>query len=166
MAARAKRRPPYRLLDHTADVALEASGRDLVALFEHAAQGMLSLLYDRRRVPTRGSLRFRVQGVDLPDLLVEWLRQIVAAHEVRGWRFHRIRVDRFRPEWAWKDLPPRGLASQCIFRLKNEWALEARGEGVRAPAPRLDREIKGVTYHGLEVRKTQGGWRARVIFDV
>jgi SHS2 domain-containing protein len=28
------------------------------------------------------------------------------------------------------------------------------------------REIKGVTLHGLRVDQVEGGWRARVIFDV
>ncbi len=27
-------------------------------------------------------------------------------------------------------------------------------------------DIKGVTYHELEARRTADGWRARVIFDI
>jgi len=30
----------------------------------------------------------------------------------------------------------------------------------------LKTEIKAVTYHGLEVKKTGQGWEAQVIFDI
>jgi SHS2 domain-containing protein len=34
------------------------------------------------------------------------------------------------------------------------------------PAAATVREIKGVTYHGLEAAFANGHWHARVIFDV
>ena len=51
------------------------------------------------------------------------------------------------------------------FDLLEATRLEARVEvGPSAAVP--VREIKGVTLHGLEVEREEGGWRARVIFDV
>ncbi len=36
-----------------------------------------------------------------------------------------------------------------------------------APAPNPPaRELKGVTYHGLEVKRAGSRWTARVIFDI
>ncbi|NIP79499.1 MAG: archease, partial [Gemmatimonadetes bacterium] len=76
-----------------------------------------------------------------PGLLAAWLRELLFLHETR------------RSDYV-------GAA----FDLLEGSALHAR---VRTePARRAVREIKGVTYHELAVRRAGDGWKARVIFDV
>jgi len=41
-----------------------------------------------------------------------------------------------------------------------------RGERFDAARHPLKVQVKAVTYHGLEVARDEGGWRARVIFDI
>ncbi|MGE5790792.1 MAG: archease, partial [Syntrophaceae bacterium] len=43
---------------------------------------------------------------------------------------------------------------------------EARGEPFDGQKHEICKEIKAVTYHQAQIRKTPDGWTARVIFDV
>ena len=157
-----------RALDHTADVGLDVVAPSVDALFDRAASGLVALLYgdDRAAGGARGadgparaaqvapgerppdaggtttSRRIAVEAPDIAALLVAWLRELLWLHESAGFVYDGARFE--------------ALTATTL-------AADARG----APAARPPaREIKGVTYHGLEVRRTNGDWHARVIFDV
>ncbi len=139
-----------RALDHTADVGLEIEAPDLATLFERAALGMEWLLGEGpEHAPARaggarsraGEVEITLYAPELPVLLADWLRELLYLRQVRGRRFESAR-----------------------FQELSSTALLAR---VRlAPAGEPVREIKGVTYHGLEAKRAGGGWHARLIMDV
>ena len=156
-------------LDHTADVGLDVQAPSLELLFHRAAVGLLALLQgvddeavddeDGDGAPARGAdgdagsdpgleeaRGVEVLGVELEaggadELLADWLRELLFLHETRHADYARATFDRL-----------------------GETALEARVQ--TEPAAPAVREIKGVTYHELRVERTEGGWEARVIFDV
>lgn len=150
--------PGVRALEHTADVGLEVEAPDPPALFHRCALGMRALV-EGGGAPRPGSqagleTRFlELSAPDLPRLLAAWLRELLFLHEVKGFGYR-----------------------SASFQTLDPPLLRARVEG-DAAARVPDREIKGVTYHGLEAgpnREREGGdggrkdapWRARVIFDV
>lgn len=139
-----------RALDHTADVGLVVDAPDLPALFTRAALGMEWLLGENIEAVTRmgrgparaGDVDITLYAPELPVLLADWLRELLYLRQVRGRRFESARFQELS-----------GTALLARIRL--------------APAGEPVREIKGVTYHGLEAdRAPGGGWRARVIMDV
>lgn len=149
--------PGVHLLEHTADVGFQVDAPSLPALFDRAAAGMFLLLRDDAFgteamahssvqvsvAPGSDPPQIKLDAADTADLLQAWLRELLFLQETR-------------------DLDYQG----CDFAELDETHLSARILPRRAPRP-VVREIKGVTYHELEVRRQPDGhWRARVIFDV
>ena len=151
--------PGVRALDHTADVGFDVYAPSLEALFERAARGLIALLRGDDRAGTdsppapgrtvegrtTGGAESRQVAVEAPDagaLLVAWLRELLWLYESSGFAVDEARFD---------TLTATALAA------------DVRG----APETFMPaREIKGVTYHGLDVARTDDGWHARMIFDV
>jgi SHS2 domain-containing protein len=140
---------PYEFLDHTADVAVELYAPTREALFAEALAAFTATLTDPQKVDAEVTHRLEVAAEDLPGLMVEWLGELVYRFEVDGLLFARAKV----------AIEERGGG----FRL----VAEARGESYDEEKHPLEVQVKGVTYHRLEVREEPGGgWFGRVIFDI
>ena len=139
----------YRFLDHTADVGADLAAPDLGGLFAAALAAFTDILTDRARVEPRDERRIALSAAGLEELLVGWLEELLYLFETEDALFHDAEV--------------------TVEEGGGGWALHAlaRGEAqdpARHPAKVL---VKGVTYHGLAVRPAaDGGWAARVIFDI
>ncbi len=136
---------PYTLIDHTADLGIRVRASGLRELFEEAAAALFDLIMNRGRVTENAPRKLAVQGRDRPDLMVNWLRELLYL-----WNGDRLLVARTRVD----TLDDNRLAARV-------WVTDydpRRHE--------LRHEIKAVTYHGITVRPVSGGWEAVVIFDV
>jgi SHS2 domain-containing protein len=136
---------PYQTIDHTADLGIEvraANGKDL---FREASRALSELLCGPRPFVATGEVRIAVAGLDWPDLMINWLRELL-------YLFNGKNV----------------IVGPVDIQALTEFALEAvvpvDNTGC-APHDR-DNEIKAVTYHQLQVEIRADGWRARVIFDI
>lgn len=134
--------PAWEEVDHTADWALRVRGADLRSLFEHAAQGMVSLIGGQAD-PAQPVLErdYNLRAPDLETLLVDWLSALLYAIEDDGIVFAQIAVKKVA------DL-----------------TLEARAAG--RPGGGFEKHIKAVTFHNLEVRRTLSGYETVIVFDV
>lgn len=138
-------------LSHTADVGFELRAGGLEELFELGAEGLAAA----RGAPPDPSAEAEVAEVELerPDLerlLVAWLRELL----------HR-------------SMQRNQVASADVLRVRRPGrdgrdaaALVARVTWRPAAPNGPEREIKGVTYHGLAVERESDGWHARVVLDV
>ena len=138
----------FEVLDHTADVGLIVHGENLKTLYENAAAGFFHLITDLRKVKARVTREIRIdqrEGEHLERLMVDWLGELLYLHDVENLLFREFVV-----ESVGKD----GLTAT------------AKGEPFQEGAHVIKTEVKAVTYHGIEVRKEKGGWRARIIFDL
>ena len=135
----------YLLIDHTADFGVRVFGADLPGLFENAAHAMFDLITGGGNVEGDDELTVHVEGDDWPDLMVNWLRELLFL-------------------WNGREL----LVSRVDIRSISEFELDA---GVRycdydPDKHIIDNEIKAVTYHEIHVRKGSDGWESGIIFDV
>ncbi len=130
---------PFEEIEHTADVAFRAYGRDLAELFANAARGMFAL-EGGTAVPARSERRVEVEGVDRESLLVNWLNELLYLQERHGEVYSKFEVEEISPT-----------------------RLRARVGGADAGARR---RIKAVTFHQLEVKQTDEGWQATLVLDV
>ena len=143
--ARAGRRRRYRILEHTADVGIEAWGESAPEAFAAAAEAMYSLVARRRRVRERVEREVAVEGRDAEGLLVNWLLELLYITEVEGLVFRRFQVH---------ELSPAGLRATAF------------GEPFDPDRHATGMVIKGVTRHRLEVGPGAGGFRVRAILDI
>jgi len=137
--------PPYTLLEHTADIGLEARGAGLEELLANCAAGMFSLVTDLSLVKEKRRREVEVEAEDFGSLLVRWLSRLLYFLDTEEMLFKRFDVQRLGR-----------------FRIR----ATAWGEPIRCDSHDLRLAIKAVTYHKLEVEKMDGGWRAQVYFDI
>jgi SHS2 domain-containing protein len=134
----------FEILEHTADVGVEAAGDTCEEAFEAAAQGVATLL--GAWFPGEGEERdVLVEASDRDALLVGWIDELLFLHESRDVVFGGFTVRRVD---------------------------DGELDGSARTAPRGDREVEGTaikaaTFHRLRVaREEDGTWRARVYLDV
>ena len=135
----------FRILEHTADVGFEAFGSMLPEVFENAARALGHLIADPATVQPVEEVRIEVQGTDPPDLLINWLSEILYQHDAERWLFHDFRVE------SLDDHAASGVA----------W-----GEKIDPARHRTNLMVKAITYHQLSLQQTAGGWRAQVYVDI
>lgn len=140
----------YEFFDHTADVAVELRSPTREELFAEALVAFTDTLTDPARVGRDEVHGLEVAAEDLPGLMVEWLGELVYRFEVDGLLFSGAEVAIEEGEGG--------------LRL----VAKARGESYDEEKHPLEVQVKGVTYHRLEVREEGGGggWFGRVIFDI
>jgi SHS2 domain-containing protein len=147
-----------RHLDHTADVALEVRAPFLEDLLAGAVEGMTGLILGDARPEGLERRVVEVEGDDPARLLRNLLREALYLHEAEGFAVASTRI-RLRGSREPAGNGPLGPGPSSL-------SLEAELLGGPDPAP-PDRELKGVTLHGLEAaERDDGEWFARVIFDV
>jgi len=145
--ANARGEQGWRVVEHTADTGLEIVGETLPQLFERAAAALFAQVVDRRRGRRHGQTTVAVDvcGVDWPDLMFNWLRELLYLWNGSRQIVAGVRVRALSP-----------------YTIRADVSVEDYDPAVH----RLGDEIKAVTYHQLQVAPNDGGWRAQVILDV
>ena len=144
---------PYELRDHTADVAVEATGETLDEVFGAVADGMAAAMCDT--VPERGGARFslEVAAEGREQLLFDYLDELIYERDVRG----VLPVD--------SEATVSGPANGQDGSDEGAWRVSATARGV--PLSEVDaRDLKAVTYSEMDLSETDEGWHAYVVFDV
>ena len=77
--------------------------------------------------------------------MVDWLGELLYLHEVDHLLFKEFRVE---------SVGEKGLKAVV------------KGEPFQEGVHVIKTEIKAVTYHQIQVKKRDGGWKAQVIFDL
>ncbi len=135
----------YEVWDHTADIGLIIYGEDLQALFENAGEAFFHLITDLKKVRRRIERRIHIDGESLDRLMVDWLSELLYLHDVEHLLFKGFKIESVGEEGL------RAIVKGERFQ-----------EGVHV----IKTEVKAVTYHRIEVRQKDGGWRAQIIFDL
>ena len=135
----------YNLIDHTADFGIHVFGKNEKALFENAGLAMFELLVEAGNPGKCHRHRISVKGEDRPDLMVNWLRELLYHWTVRENILRSVEVEQLASGRisAWVDLEP--------FKAEHHSILN---------------EIKAVTYHQIQAESVDDHWEARIIFDV
>jgi SHS2 domain-containing protein len=136
----------YRIFDHTADLGVEVTAATQEELYAGAAVALFDLLTDLATVRADTSREVVIAGEDAAGLLVNFLRELLDAYNREGF-----------------------LMKTCLVQEVDSRRIKAllRGERFDPVRHRIEKEIKAVTYHQASVEKTgDGGWVARVVFDV
>lgn len=178
----AKRRGAYAELDHPADVFLEIWGDDLPALFENALFALYDHLVELDHFGAEQGKTITVSAPSNSEALRALLAEALYHFETEGFVAIRAKIA--------VDPAVAGGAAGAVAAETDGATVEVNAEadagapptpathGVRVTA-RLEGEIvaksrhtlltevKGITYHQLEVKRApKGGWVANLLFDV
>ena len=137
----------FELRDHTADIAVAATGETLADVFTALADGLTAA--GSEDVPEGGDrFEFSVTAESPEALLFDYLDELIYLRDVR------------------RELPADNRV-ETIDRPDDdgEWSLEASARGV--PLVDVDaREVKAVTYSEMRLEESEEGWEAYVVFDI
>ncbi len=133
----------YEFLEHTADVAFRACGKDVDELFEHAAEALESIMICLDDVACEAPRTISLTSERYDDLLYDWLSELLILFELDLFavRCCKVKIEDF------------SLYATCL------------GERINPDKHRLKEEVKAVTYHELEVTKNTYFY-AKVTLDV
>jgi SHS2 domain-containing protein len=134
----------YELRDHTADVAVEATGETLDAVFGAVADGMAAAMCEE--IPPGGDrFSLSVTAESREALLFDYLDELIYERDVRD------------------VLPVDNEATVSVT--DDEWTVEATARGLALEDVDA-RDLKAVTYSEMDLSETPEGWHAYVVFDV
>ncbi len=133
---------PFVIIDHTADWALQVYGRNLADLFTNAALGMTHLMVaDPDAIPLTEARQVELDAYDAESLLVDWLT------ELAYWAEAEQMVGR---EFEVTAVSPTHLNATAHIGKTDE----------------LQKHIKAVTFHNLEIIEAEDGLEVTIVFDV
>lgn len=137
----------YEILEHKADLKIRVFGKDLKELFENAMIGMFESaeyepVFAEATAGKEIKKEIKVSSLDLPSLLVDFLSEVLYLSEVNREVYHDIQFKNFSNK-------------------------NIEGNLLGKKLKRIGIQIKGVTYHNLEVRqKKDKTWQATTLFDI
>jgi len=132
----------FEILEHKADLKIRAFGKTKEELFLNMMIGMADSQKPEIEEEIRVKREIRVQSLDLPSLLVDFLSEILSLGQINKETYVDFKFRKFSD---------------------NELEGELFGQGVKGFAE----DIKGVTYHELNVHQREdGSWEGMVLFDV
>jgi SHS2 domain-containing protein len=135
----------FRLLEHPADIGIEATGSSLAEAFSSAAVGLISIIVDPASVCTRLSRSIEIEADDNESLLVKWLNELVYLFDAEHFTCAKAEV------YSLVDHRLRAIVQGEMF----------------SPGIHMTRmDVKAVTFHQLSVSEQNGVWKARVFVDI
>jgi SHS2 domain-containing protein len=129
-------------IQHTADWALRVWAPDIPGLFQQAALGMYSLIEVELLPGDEVERRIQLSAGDPESLLVAFLDELLFLVEQE-----RMAFDRFDLGFPLRE---------------NDLIGEMRGRLISGQR----KEIKAVTYHDLQIRRSDAGYETTIVFDV
>ena len=142
---------PYKYLEDigTADIAFEATGRDLPELFMSAADATMNVMIDNfEAIEPRETRCIDLKNDEIDMLLFDFLQELNYFKDAERLLL-RVRE---------MQIEEKGGA----YSLK----ATAAGEPLDAGRHQQRADVKAVTLHDFRVERTEGGWRAGVILDI
>jgi SHS2 domain-containing protein len=142
---------PYEYLEDfgTADIAFQATGRDLPELFMAAADATMNVMIDNLDgIEPRETLQIELSNDNIDLLLFDLLQELIFLKDA-------------------ERLLLRVREVQIAERNENYFVkATAEGEPLDAERHHQRADVKAVTLHDFSVERTEGGWKARVLLDI
>jgi len=135
----------YKLIEHTADMGIEAQADSPVMVLRDMAQGLKTLMFGESPALAKFDAEITVHAEDLTELLVCWLNEVVY--------------------WSEKDnlIPAEFRIDQLA---ETDLRATVSGEPFDPLRHAVERQVKSVTYHRACLEKGPEGWHGMVYVDL
>ena len=134
----------YEYFEATADIGFNAYGKNLNEAFENAGVAMFNIITDTDGVEAKSKITFEIKSEDEVSLLYDYLEELLFHHEIDFMLFSEFHV-----------------------QIDDNLNLKAviAGEEIDWDKHERKTEIKAVTFHKMEVKKTDNV-KLRAIVDL
>lgn len=131
----------YEVLEHSADLKIKVFGGTKEKLFENALRAMAECL--RPKVQKKvAQAKIRILSENIESLLVDFLNEVNYLSEINREVYDKIRFEKFSEREIIAEISGREIA-------------------------RFGLQIKGVTFHNLDVHQNKDRiWEATILFDI
>ncbi len=132
----------FEILEHTADLKIRAFGKTKKELFLNMLLGMTESQKPEIKESQKIKREIKIKSLDIETLLVDFLSEVLYLTQVNREIYNDIKFTKFTET-------------------------ELEGELIGQKIERFGEDIKGVTYHGLNIYQRKDRiWEATVLFDV
>jgi SHS2 domain-containing protein len=140
---------PWKLIDHQADVGLQATGETLERALADGVRGMLALMVDPSTVDPLQSWQVTARGSDAGSLYVDLLNNVLATKDIENAFFHDVEIASLQQD-------------------AESWHVTCRisGEPIDLAKHEVDSDVKAATYGGLIGEQRDGEWILRCVLDL
>jgi len=135
----------YEVIEHTADIAIKAYGKNLSEAFENIAKSMFDIITDNSEIESVGQYDIELEAPDLEQLLVDWLSELLFLNTSQNLVFGFFKVE--------------------LDEKKKHLIGHVFGDKYSISKYKIGVEVKAVTYHILEVRNKKP-YHVQVLFDI
>ncbi len=136
-----KKMKKFETLEHKADLKIRVFGKAKEELFQNALFGMTES-QKTEILPGEVKREIKIKSLDLEALLVDFLSEVLYLTQVNREIYNDVKFKKFTD-------------------------IELEGELIGQKVERFGEDIKGVTYHDLDIRqKKDDVWEATVLFDI
>lgn len=135
----------FTILDHPADLGIEARGATLAEAFEQAAVGLMSVILELTSIENRTSRTIELSATDYEHLLVKWLTEVLYLYDGKDFVGKDFRISK---------LTPTHLKAMTY------------GENLDQNKHVMKLDVKAITYHQLSVRENKEDALVRVYLDI
>jgi SHS2 domain-containing protein len=134
----------YETFDHEADIGIRGFGATIAEAFENAAVALYSVMVNVHRVKPKERRIVKVSAPDRELLLVEWLNALLSQSDIERMVFSKFEVK-----------------INGTSLIGTAW-----GEMLDRERHQAHVEVKGATYHMLNVQERDNGYVAQCVVDV
>ena len=142
---------PYQYLEDvgTADIAFEATGRDLPELFVAAADATMNVMIDNLdAIESREARRIELENDNIEMLLYDFLQELIYFKDVKRLLLRAREIQIEQKDEAYS------LKSKVVGEQLDDTRHQQRAD------------VKAVTLHGFSVEERDGAWKAKVLLDI
>lgn len=137
----------FRYLEHVTDAYVEAYGHSMAEAFDYSARGLVNLMFDIEKAKGEIPIEIKLEEDDISHLLYSWLEKVLLIVLVEGLVMSKFAVS---------------------ISLKSSYKLEAysKADSVDLIKHNYKTEVKGITYHAMELIQKVNLVKIRYIADL
>ena len=138
----------FRDLEHVTDAYIEAYGESMEEAFSYAAKGTVNVMFEIKDIQGTSKVDFRIEGVDYYELLFNWLERVHLLITIDNQVISNFQLK--------------------ITKLDSKFQLSGFGmaETIDITKHGYKTEIKGVTYHEMEILQQGNQYKVKFILDL
>ena len=138
----------FRDLEHVTDAYIEAYGESMEEAFSYAAKGTVNVMFEIKDIQGTSKVDFRIEGVDYYELLFNWLERVHLLITIDNQVISNFQLK--------------------ISKLDSKFQLTGSdmAETIDITKHGYKTEIKGVTYHEMEILQQGNQYKVKFILDL